>query len=225
MCRLVAPSQARDVPLTVAAVAPYAAACDIHGIDIYPVSTAGLHAGGPPVNTDISVVGDMTAMIAQRDGPEAIWTTLQIAWSGVVPPHPIVFPTLQQARFMAYDVIIAGARGLFFFGGQIQAVMSAADRQRGWNWTYWRRGTAPIAARADRRRPRTGPHRAGLGPHADGERRRHGRQRTRRWTLLLPARREAEPDRDRGGPNSTVYPPASAQAPSSLTPAATPPAR
>jgi hypothetical protein len=136
---------ARDVPLTVPAVAPYAAACDIHGIDIYPVSEPpGLHAGGPPVNTDISVVGDMTRLIVRASPGHAIWTTLQIAWSGVVPPHPTIFPTLPQARFMAYDAIIAGARGLFFFGGQIQAAMSAADRRLGWNWTYWRRVLQPL---------------------------------------------------------------------------------
>jgi hypothetical protein len=138
-------SQAHDVPLTVTAVAPYAAACDIHGIDIYPVSKPpGLHAGGPPVNTDISVVGDMTRLIGRASPGRAIWTTLQIAWSGVVPPHPIIFPTLPQARFMAYDAIIAGARGLFFFGGQIKGAMTAADRRLGWNWTYWQRVLRPL---------------------------------------------------------------------------------
>jgi hypothetical protein len=135
----------RDVPLTVAAVAPYSAACNVHGIDIYPVSKPpGLHAGGPPVNTDISVVGDMTRLIARAGPSRAIWTTLQIAWSGVIPPHPIIFPTLPQARFMAYDAVIAGARGLFLFGGQIQAAMSASDRRLGWNWTYWRRVLHPL---------------------------------------------------------------------------------
>jgi hypothetical protein len=137
--------QSHDTRLTVAAVAPYAAACDIHGIDIYPVSKPpGLHAGGPPVNTDISVVGDMTRLIARASPGRPTWTTLQIAWSGVVPPHPIVFPTLPQARFMAYDAIVAGARGLSFFGGQIRAVMNAADRQRGWNWTYWQHVLHPL---------------------------------------------------------------------------------
>jgi hypothetical protein len=131
--------------LTVNAVKPYAADCDIHGIDIYPVSKPpGAHAGGPPVNTDISVVGDMTGIIVQATQRKAIWTTLQIAWSGVFPPHPIVFPTLQQARFMAYDAIIAGARGLFFFGGQFKQVMNEADKQLGWNWTYWREVQRPL---------------------------------------------------------------------------------
>lgn len=137
--------QSHDTPLTMNAIAPYAAACDIHGIDIYPVSKPpGLHAGGPPINTDISVVGDMTRLVGRASPGKPIWTTLQVAWSGVIPPHPIVFPTLPQARFMAYDAIVAGARGLFFFGGQIRAAMNASDRQRGWNWTYWRRVLHPL---------------------------------------------------------------------------------
>jgi hypothetical protein len=137
--------QSHDTPLTAAAIVPYAAACDIHGVDIYPVSKPpGLHAGGPPVNTDISVVGEMSRLVARASPGKPLWTTLQIAWSGSAPPHPIVFPTLPQARFMAYDAIVAGARGLFFFGGQIRSVMNAPDRQRRWNWTYWRRVLHPL---------------------------------------------------------------------------------
>jgi hypothetical protein len=140
-----APRGPGDVPLTAAAVRPYAAACDVHGVDIYPVSVPpGAHAGGPPVNTDISVVGDMTSIIVAATRRKAIWTTLQIAWSGVFPPHPVVFPSLQQARFMAYDAIIAGARGLLFFGGQYKQVMNAADQRSGWNWTYWRDVQRPL---------------------------------------------------------------------------------
>ena len=143
-----APSQAPSGPdrrLTAAAIRPYAAACDIHGVDIYPVSRPpGLHAGGPPVNTDISVVGDMTKIAVQATRRKGIWMTLQIAWSGVLPPHPVVFPTLPQARFMAYDAVVHGARGLFFFGGQFREVMNATDRKRGWNWTYWREVQRPL---------------------------------------------------------------------------------
>ena len=154
------PGSARGTtaPLSAAAVRPYSVACDIHGVDIYPVSVPpGLHAGGPPVNTDISVVGDVTRILARATGRKGIWTTLQIAWSGVFPPHPVVFPTLQQARFMAYDAIIAGARGLFFFGGQFKQVMSAADRRRGWNWTYWEHVQRPLIVEL-----RDPPHSAAL---------------------------------------------------------------
>jgi hypothetical protein len=151
-------SGAPDRPLTVAAVKPYAAACDIHGVDIYPVSKPpGMHAGGPPVNTDISVVGDVTGIVRRASPRKGLWATLQVAWSGVVPPHPVVFPTLPQARFMAYDAIIAGARGLFFFGGHIRAVMSAADRQRGWNWTFWQKVLQPLVEELT-----DGPHMAAL---------------------------------------------------------------
>ena len=132
-----------DTPLTAAAIAPYAAACDIHGIDIYALPP-GAHAGGPPVNTDLSVVGDMTTIVKRATRRNGIWTTLQIAWSGVLPPHPLVFPTLQQARFMAYDAIIAGARGLVFFGGHLKQAMNPADRERGWNWTYWEHVQRPL---------------------------------------------------------------------------------
>jgi hypothetical protein len=55
-----------------------------------------------------------------------------------------VFPTLQQARFMAYDAIIAGARGLFFFGGHLRQAMKQQDRVRGFNWTYWRSVQKPL---------------------------------------------------------------------------------
>ena len=134
----------KDRVLTTAALRPYAAACDIHGVDIYPVSVPpGTHAGR--ANRDISVVGDVTRIVAAAKPEQPIWTTLQIAWSGVLPPrHEVVFPTLQQARFMAYDAIVAGARGLFFFGGHLLQVMNPQDRVRGFNWTYWRKVQKPL---------------------------------------------------------------------------------
>ena len=42
------------------------------------------------------------------------------------------------------DAIVAGARGLFFFGGQFTQVMNAVDRQHGWNWTYWNKVQRPL---------------------------------------------------------------------------------
>jgi hypothetical protein len=45
---------------------------------------------------------------------------------------------------MAYDAIVAGARGLFFFGGQFKQVMNATDKKLGWNWTYWRGVQRPL---------------------------------------------------------------------------------
>jgi hypothetical protein len=133
-----------EAPTPLSGLKPYADACDIHGVDIYPVSVPpGKHAGR--ANKDISVVGEVTRIVQDAKPSQAIWTTLQIAWSGVLPPrNQLVFPTLQQARFMAYDAIIAGARGLFFFGGHLRAAMKPTDRARGFNWTYWRTVQKPL---------------------------------------------------------------------------------
>jgi hypothetical protein len=129
--------QARNKSLTAALLKPYAAAADIHGVDIYPIShPPGVHAGRR--NKDISVVGDVTALVVQAAPDKDHWTTLQIAWSGMLPPkHVPIFPSLHQERFMAYQAIVAGAKGLVFFGGDIPNALSPADAQSGWNWTFW----------------------------------------------------------------------------------------
>jgi hypothetical protein len=134
----------RQGALSVARLRPYAAAGDIHGVDIYPIShPPGFHAGRP--NKDISVVGDVTEIVAEAAPGKEHWTTLQIAWSGVLPPdHVPIFPTLRQERFMAYQAIIAGARGLVFFGGDITKVMSPEDATAGWNWTFWHTVLKPV---------------------------------------------------------------------------------
>jgi len=134
-----------EAPLgTVAQLAPYAAACDITGADIYPVSyPPGIHAGG--ANTDVSVVGDVTRKMVKAAGGKPVWTTLQIAWSGVLPTkHVPRYPTLLEERFMAYQAIVAGARGLAFFGGHLPQPMRPADARSGWNWTFWETVLAPL---------------------------------------------------------------------------------
>lgn len=128
---------ARTGSLTAALLRPYAAAADIHGVDIYPISyPPGVHADRP--NKDISVVGDVTALVVQAAPDKDYWTTLQVAWSGVLPPkHVPIFPSLRQERFMAYQAIVAGAHGLVFFGGDITKAMNPPDADSGWNWTFW----------------------------------------------------------------------------------------
>jgi len=129
---------------TVAELAPFAAACDVTGADIYPVSyPPGIHAGGP--NTDPSVIGDVTRRMVQAARGKPVWTTLQIAWSGVLPPqHVPRFPTLLTERFMAYQAIVAGARGLALFGGHLTQVMRPADAHSGWNWAFWETVLSPL---------------------------------------------------------------------------------
>jgi hypothetical protein len=126
---------------TAAALAPYQPAFDITGADIYPVSyPPGIHGDG--TNHDISVVGDTTKKMVTVAGGKPVWMTLQIAWSGSAPSQsdPAIvprFPTLHQERFMAYQAICNGARGLNFFGGHLIQVTKPADAAAGWNWTFW----------------------------------------------------------------------------------------
>jgi hypothetical protein len=133
---------------TAAQLVPYRPAFDITGADIYPVSyPPGKHAGGP--NRDIGVVGDVTRKMVRAAGGKPVWMTLQIAWSGVIPSeqHPgdvPRFPTLSQERFMAYQAIANGARGLAFFGGHLTRIARPADVQAGWNWTFWNRVLRPL---------------------------------------------------------------------------------
>ena len=75
--------------------------------------------------------------------------TLQIAWSGVIateqhPANVPRFPTLSQERFMAYQAIVNGARGLAFFGGHLTQIARPADAKAGWNWTFWERVLRPL---------------------------------------------------------------------------------
>jgi hypothetical protein len=56
------------------------------------------------------------------------------------------FPSLLQERFMAYQAIVNGARGLIFFGGHLTTVMTPADAASGWNWSFWRRVLRPLVS-------------------------------------------------------------------------------
>src|SRR5207247_2045598 len=47
-------------------------------------------------------------------------------------------------RFMAYQAIINGARGLIFFGGHIVAAWTAEDARLGWAWRFWNRVLRPV---------------------------------------------------------------------------------
>jgi len=132
----------------VAELNPYRPAFEITGADIYPISYGHLHAADQP-NHDISVVGDVTRKMVTAAGGKPIWMTLQIAWSGILPSHDDPdrvprFPSLPELRFMAYQAIVNGARGLAFFGGQYTQVMRPRDATTGWNWSFWQLVLRPL---------------------------------------------------------------------------------
>jgi hypothetical protein len=132
---------------TVESLRAYAPACDVTGADIYPVGyPPGTHSLLP--NREISLVGDHTRMmmdVAERKMP--VWMVLQIAWSGVIKPGKTLrFPTFPEQRFMTYQAIITGARGLVYFGGHIGKASTPEDAQRGWNWAFWNKVLRPVVA-------------------------------------------------------------------------------
>src|SRR5262249_5050955 len=62
------------------------------------------------------------------------------------PGKTLRFPTFPQERFMAYQAIINGARGLIFFGGNVEKAWSAEDAKLGWDWSFWGRVLRPVIA-------------------------------------------------------------------------------
>ena len=129
---------------TVASLKRYDAGWDVGGIDIYPVSyPPGVHTVGK--NKELSMVGDFTRMMKQVAGDKPFWMTLQIAFSGVVKPgRTLRFPTFPDQRFMAYEAIINGARGLVYFGGGSPPTLNERDQPLGFNWTYFDRVMRPL---------------------------------------------------------------------------------
>ena len=144
-------------PSPVGDLIPYRGSFDITGADIFPVSyPPGKHIDGPggPVpgtNHDISLVGDVTRKMVEAAGGAPVWTTLQIAWTWTTTSQsrPAVvprFPTLAEERFMAYQAIVNGARGLMFFGGHLTQNVRPRDAQAGWNWRFWELVLRPLLA-------------------------------------------------------------------------------
>lgn len=130
---------------TIESLRPYNAMTDIIATDIYPI-------GYPPgthsllANKQISMVGDYTKrMMELAGGRMSVWMTLQIAWSGVMKPGKTLrFPTFAEERFMTYQAIINGARGLIYFGGHLPQAMTSEDAALGWNWRFWHRVLRPV---------------------------------------------------------------------------------
>ena len=129
---------------TVASLKRYDAGWDVGGIDIYPVSyPPGVHS--EEKNKELSMVGDFARMMKAAAGEKPFWMTLQIAFSGVVKPgRTLRFPTFPEQRFMAYEAIINGTRGLTYFGGGLPQTLNERDKPLGFNWTYFDRVLRPL---------------------------------------------------------------------------------
>ena len=125
----------------------YNPVCDILGFDVYPIAyPPGQHSQFAKMNSEISMIGDYTKRAVEiTEGKKSVWMTLQISWSGILKPGKTLrFPTFPEQRFMVYQAIINGARGLMFFGGGGEKGLSEQDKKLGWNWKFWNRVLRPV---------------------------------------------------------------------------------
>jgi hypothetical protein len=139
---------------TVESLRPYNAAGDIIGADIYPIGyPPGMHS--LLTNKNLNLVGDHTRIMMEvAEGKMPVWMVLQIAWSGVIKPGKTLrFPTFPEERFMTYQAIINGARGLNYFGGNLTNSLNPRDAKLGWNWTFWSRVLKPVVEEIGRKSP------------------------------------------------------------------------
>jgi len=132
---------------TIESLRRYNPCSDIVGLDIYPIGyPPGIHSQFAKTNSEISMVGDYTRLMAEvAERKKPVWMTLQISWSGVLKEGKTLrFPTFPEERFMTYQAIINGARGLIYFGGGLAKNLSDDDRKLGWNWHFWKRVLRPV---------------------------------------------------------------------------------
>ena len=94
-----------------------AGACDIYGVDIYPVPAPSMHSGLE--DKMMSSVGKYAELCrAAGDDRKAVWLYLQgFSWKSLADPNSQEGnPTPEELRFMTLDAWIHGATGTLFWG-------------------------------------------------------------------------------------------------------------
>ncbi len=100
----------------------YAEAADIVGCDIYPVPFGKSNGHSDLRNRQLSSVGDYTERFLHLRGNRPAWMVLQgFGWQDIrkdedLPAAAGRRPTQQESRFMLYDAIVRGARGVLYWG-------------------------------------------------------------------------------------------------------------
>jgi hypothetical protein len=119
-------------------LARYSRVTDIHGVNHYPVSL-----GNPDPN--LHEVGRWTDILAWATPSQSVWTTLGICWRWSYDAFGnFALPTRREQRYMIYDAIVNGARGLAFYGGNLPQCWNSSDAKHRWSWTYWESVLEPL---------------------------------------------------------------------------------
>lgn len=107
----------------IAQLANFNRAADIVGCDIYPVPVEGAVRHSDLVDRTLSSVGAYTDRMQAAAPEKPVWMVLQgFGWGDILPERPeeereeLRQPTARESRFMAYDAIVHGTRGILYWG-------------------------------------------------------------------------------------------------------------
>ncbi len=90
---------------------------DIVGCDIYPVPPDSSNGHSDLIDKTITSVGAYTRRMAKSAPGKPVWMVLQgFGWKDIGGGGSTARPTYSQTRFMAYDAIVYGARGILYWG-------------------------------------------------------------------------------------------------------------
>lgn len=103
-------------------VGQYMDAVDITGFDLYPIKT-DLANGDTKPRKSIQTMGKSTRRWTIASEGKPVWIVLQaFSWVELkhIEPHnangrPLAYPSFYESRYMAYDVIANGARGVLYW--------------------------------------------------------------------------------------------------------------
>lgn len=110
------------------AAARYAGAGDVVMVDWYPVP-----------HLPLETVGEQVALAVAGARGKPVWAVLQaMDWRGYPQRNPKNarigrFPSQAELRFMSYDAVLAGARGLWFFSDTMPGGGTLGERPELWS--------------------------------------------------------------------------------------------
>jgi len=108
---------------SIAQLAAFNSAADIAGCDIYPVPQSPHQGHSDLAEMSVAAVGAYTDRMQAAAPGKPVWMVLQgFGWGDIQPgiteerKKELRRPTIEETRFMAYDSIVHGARGLLYWG-------------------------------------------------------------------------------------------------------------
>jgi len=97
---------------------------DITGFDLYPVKTAHTDSSTTRPRRQIQRIGKSTERWTAISKGKPLWIVLQaFSWSELLKIEPwnaagraLAYPSFEESRYMAYDVLANGATGILYWG-------------------------------------------------------------------------------------------------------------